>query len=120
MSKVGYLNIFNNGNYEELNGEIKTLAFQRSIRLIPDSMRTNESAPNYIVYAENNGVYEIQIGVAWKKYKLRKDNTTLNYLSLVIDDHSLPEPFKCAAFPNDNSGFDISWTRSQNIHSAKN
>lgn len=111
MNKIGFLTLYNNGNYEELQGEIKTLALQLNIKLVPDNMRTNTNSPDYIIYADNGNNEDIEIGVAWKKSKPKPDGEVFEFLSLSIDDMSLPETLNVAAFKNENGGYDISWRR---------
>ncbi len=111
MAKIGYLTVYNNGSYKELHGEIKTLEFQISVRLVPDVMRTNENAPDYIAYADSAGGDGIEIGAAWKKRKAQQDGSMLEFLSLTIDDMSLPQPLNVAAFKKDDGGYDISLRR---------
>ena len=113
MSKIGYLKSFNNGTYEELHGEIKTLQFQLSIKLIPDNMRTNEKAPDYIVCANTNSGDDIEIGCAWKKRKEQIGDVSFEFLSIMIDDPSLPEPVNVAGFKQENGSWEISWRRRQ-------
>ncbi len=118
MAKIGYLTVYNNGSYEELHGEIRTLAFQMSVRLVPDAMRTNEKAPDYVAYVDSAHGDGIEVGAAWKKSKLQADGSMLEFLSLTIDDMSLPQPLNVAAFPSEN-GFDISWRRRQSRNETK-
>lgn len=115
MRKIGFLTAYNNGNYEELNGEIKTLAFQIRIKLVPDNMRTNMKAPDYIIFANQGGNDDIEIGAAWKKSKQKTDVDVSEFLSLSIDDMSLPETLNVHAYKNDRGGYDISWRRRQSL-----
>jgi uncharacterized protein (DUF736 family) len=111
MSKIGYLKPYNNGTYEELHGEVKTLSFQLKIKLALDNMRTNENAPDYIVYADTMTGEAIDIGAAWKKSKRKEDGSLLEFLSLTIDDLSLPQPLNVAAFKHNDGSYEISWRR---------
>lgn len=113
MSKVGFLKPYNNGTYEELHGEIKTLQFQISIKLVPDNMRTNHNAPDYEIFSNTPSGEDIHIGAAWKKTKPKEDGSTLNFLSITIDDLSLPQAINVAAFKQSDGTWEISWRRRQ-------
>ena len=113
MTTIGHLTTYNNGNYEELHGKITTLSFQLSFKLIPDNMRTNPEAPDYIAYADSVDGESVTIGAAWKMVKQQPDNTPFEFLTLSIDDLSLPQAVNAAAFKNDSGGYDISWRRRQ-------
>lgn len=120
MSKVGFLKPYNNGTYEELHGEIKTLQFQLKIKLIPDNMRTNDQAPDYTIIADAPSGEDVEIGAAWLKSKQQNDGSVCEFLSLTIDDLSLPQALNVAAFKQDDGSYEISWRRrrSQNQDAA--
>ncbi len=109
MSKVGYLKQYNQGTYEELIGEIKTLKLLIPLKLVPDNMRTNQNAPDFIILTDN----EIEIGVAWKKQKQQLDGNLIEFLSMTIDDPSLPSTLNVAAFKQSDGSYEISWRRRQ-------
>ena len=113
MSKIGYLKPYNTGTYEELHGEIKTLQFQLKLKFLPDLMRTNEKAPDYTIYADVANGDDIEIGAAWKKNKQKLDGNILEFLSMTIDDPSLPSALNVAAFKQDDGSYEISWRRRQ-------
>lgn len=113
MSKVGFLKPYNNGSYEELHGEIKTLQFQIKIKLIADNMRTNPNAPDYEIFSNTRSGEDIHIGAAWKKTKKKEDGSTLEFLSITIDDLSLPQSINVAAFKQNDGSWDITWRRRQ-------
>ena len=111
MSKVGYLKSFNNGAYEELQGEIKTLNLHLKIRLVRDNMRTNEQAPDYTILADTPSGEDVEIGAAWSKSKQQSDGSMLDFLSITIDDLSLPQSINVAAFKQNDGSYEISWRR---------
>ena len=113
MSKVGFLKAYNNGTYEELHGEIKTLQFQLKIKLIPDNMRTNPNAPDYTICSDMPSGENIDIGAAWIKRKQKEDGSTLEFLSITIDDLSLPQSINVAAFKQSDGSWEITWRRRQ-------
>lgn len=119
MSKIGYLKPVMSGNKEELHGEIKTLQMQLQIKLIPDSFKTNDNAPDYIIAAVGYSGADIQIGAAWKKEKQKIGDVLLEFLSITIDDPSLPSALNVAAFKQQDGSYDITWRRRQKGQSTE-
>ncbi len=109
MSKIGFLKPVRTGAHEELHGEIKTLQMQLKVRLVPDHYKKSDTAPEYIICAQG----DIQIGAAWKKTKSQIGDVALEFLSITIDDPSLPNALNVAAFQNKEGGWDITWRRRQ-------
>lgn len=113
MSKIGFLKSVYQGNREELHGEIITLQIQLKIKLVPNNLRSSESAPDYIVCAVGYSGQDIQVGAAWKKEKTQIGDANFEFLSITIDDPSLPSALNVAAFKNDASEWDITFRRRQ-------
>ena len=113
MSKIGNLKSVMNGGKEELHGEITTLQMQLKIKLIPNTAKTNDNAPDYIVAAAGYSGADIPIGGAWKKTKSQIGDIEFEFLSITIDDPSLPNSLNVAAFKNNDGGWDITWRRRQ-------
>ena len=111
MSKVGYLKPFNDGTCEELQGEIKTLNLHLKIKLVRDNMRTNAQAPDYTILADAPSGEDVEIGAAWSKSKQQSDGSVCEFLSITIDDLSLPQALNVAAFKQDDGSYEISWRR---------
>jgi uncharacterized protein (DUF736 family) len=77
----------------EYQGEIVTLSVQaRGVRIIPETGRANENAPDYRVY-----VGRAEIGAGWKKTSAERRD----YLSLKLDDPSFLQPIFAKLFDED-------------------
>ncbi|MGH1456564.1 MAG: DUF736 domain-containing protein [Alphaproteobacteria bacterium] len=109
MSKIGYLKSVSDGNPQELYGEIKTLQLQLQINLVPIHQKTKASAPDYTIYAHG----EIEIGSAWIKTKQKLGQSQLEFLSITVDDPSMPNALNVAAWKMDNGLYEITWRRRQ-------
>ncbi len=107
MSKIGYLNQPNAQG--ELEGEIKSLQLQMRIKFIPNPQKLSSAAPDYLIVAQG----DIEIGSAWKKTKHKIGDVIIEFLSITIDDPSMPHALNVAAFKKDNGNFDITWRRRQ-------
>ena len=113
MSKIGFLKTVYQGNRPELHGEINTLQIQLKVKLIPNSNRATENAPDYIVCASGYSGSDVQIGAAWRKEKTQIGDASFEFLSITIDDPSLPSALNVAAFKNDKGDWDITFRRRQ-------
>jgi uncharacterized protein (DUF736 family) len=113
MSKIGLLKPVGQGNREELHGEITTLQMQLKIKLIPNNVKTSDTAPDYIVCAAGYSGQDVQIGAAWKKRKDQIGDVSFEFLSITIDDPSLPSALNVAAFKNDQGEWEITFRRRQ-------
>ena len=113
MSKIGYLKPFMNGTKEELHGEIRTLQIQLRVKFLPNN-KTSDNAPDYAITAVGPNGSDVQIGGAWKKEKQQIGDVLLEFLSITIDDPSLPNALNVAAFKNDDGSYEITWRRRQN------
>lgn len=113
MNKIGYLTKKQgNDNLEtEFDGGISTLQTQIKIKLLPNKDRQSSDAPNYLIYAVCKNTQLIHIGGAWLKQKVQISGETLEFLSISIDDMSLPSSLNVAAFPKSNGTYDITWRR---------
>lgn len=92
---------------EGFEGEIVTLALQaRNVRLVPETNRTNDNAPNFRVY-----LGRIDLGACWQK----RSNEGRTYLSLKLDDPSFAAPIFANLFADeDGEGYSLIWTRPRN------
>lgn len=115
MSKIGYLKSV--GSNGELHGEIQTLLMQLKIKLVPNRFKNSEMAPDYII-CSMTGRGDIEVGGAWKKTKRKIGDIDFEFLSLTIDDMSLPNTLNVAAFKNNEDGWDITWRRRQENKAA--
>lgn len=113
MSKIGNLKTVYQGNRQELHGDINTLQIQLKIKLIPNNIKSSENAPDYVVCASGYSGQDIEIGAAWKKEKTQIGDANFEFLSITIDDPSLPSALNVAAFKNDQGDWDITFRRRQ-------
>jgi len=87
-----------------LNGFIKTLQLNTKAKFVPLDP-TSEGAPHFRIFAGN-----VEIGAAWKKVS-QQDRP---YVSVKLDDPSLPAPIFASLHEDDQPGqFSMIWTRSQ-------
>lgn len=72
-------------------GHIRTLMIDVKVRLIPNDNKENEAAPAFRVFAG-----DAEIGAAWRKRS--GGDEPKDYLSVKLDDPSLPEGISAAMF----------------------
>lgn len=84
-------------------GVLKTLTLYVKAR-ITTADKDSERAPDYRIFADT-----IEIGAAWKK----TSKADRDYLSVKIDDPSLPAPVFASLVEADDSGksFNLIWSR---------
>lgn len=112
--KIGNLKPIQHGTKELLIGEVKTLQMQLKIKLIPNSLKASDNAPDYTIVTASSSGDDVQIGGAWIKTKQQIGDVNLEFLSITIDDPSLPNALNVAAFKNNDGNYDITWRRRQN------
>ena len=112
--KIGYLNSVSRGNHEELHGEVNTLQMQLKIKLIPNHLKNSDNTPDFHICTPVYSGDDVQIGAAWKKTKQQIGDVMLEFLSITIDDPSLPSALNVAAFKKDDVSYEITWRRRQN------
>lgn len=76
-------------------GTIRTLTINIRARFVPNDDRENEQAPVFRIYAGRS-----EIGAAWRQ-RTGGENPR-NYLSVRLDDPSLPEGISAAMFESDD------------------
>lgn len=86
------------------NGTIKTLALNTKAKLVPLEGGAN-GAPDFRIFAGN-----VEIGAAWK----RMSQQDRPYISVKLDDPSLPAPIYASMHEDEQAGqFSMIWTRPQ-------
>jgi len=65
-------------------GTIRTLTLNSQVQIVANDRKESDGAPEYRIMADTS-----EIGAAWRKTKRGFDKT---YLSVKLDDPSLPEP----------------------------
>lgn len=98
------------GEFERVEGSfvgvINTLSLRATVRIIPTDERRSDKSPDYRIFA---GKGRAPIGVGWKK----TSDAGRDFVSVQIDDPSLPAPINAALFATDSpsGGFELIWTR---------
>lgn len=106
MKNIGYLKPTQKDNGECYRGEINTLSAKIAITLKKQITKVSDKSPDYEVYGEGQQGNLVHIGAAWKK-----KGTERQYLSLEIDDPSLPDTLSLLAFSQASGGYDLVWKR---------
>jgi uncharacterized protein (DUF736 family) len=101
MANIGSFNKAEDGTF---NGTIKTLQLNTKAKFSPLDATSN-GGPDFRIFAGN-----VEIGAAWKKTS-QQDRP---YLSVKLDDPSLPAPIYASLHEDDQPGqFSMIWTRPQ-------
>lgn len=88
MAIIGHFMASKDGGWE---GTVQTLSINAKVRLVPNDNQASEKAPSFRVF-----VGKSEIGAAWNQ-RTQGDNSR-EYLSVKLDDPSLPEAISAAMF----------------------
>ena len=92
-------------------GNLQTLALQQDIIIVPAEPSDAENAPDYRVHVFDgmNNETGAEIGAGWK----RTGEKAGEYVALLIDDPTFPQPIRANLFRDDDAGNDWSlhWSR---------
>ena len=114
MKKIGCFRQDGQG----FNGNITTLQFSVQAQLVPNDNKTGAGAPDYGLVQTKNGIYQPEIGNAWKRVS-RKDNVP--YLEVEIDDPSCQRPIFSTLWRAEDGLWYLFWNRSvAEGHDAEN
>src|SRR5579863_9148027 len=87
------------------NGVIRTLTIDVKAKFVPNDNRENDRAPAFRIFAGRS-----ELGAAW--VQRTKDETSREYLSVQIDDPSLPDAISAALFEApDGKEAQLVWSR---------
>ena len=101
MANIGTFTKAEDGS---LNGTIKTLRLNTKAKFSPLDA-TGNGSPDFRIFAGN-----VEIGAAWKRVS-QQDRP---YISVKLDDPSLPAPIYASLHEDDQAGqFSMIWTRPQ-------
>ena len=103
MSTIGKLKPAKDQNGEFLSGYIQTLEISLQLRLYPIREPAGVNSPSHRIFALGKDNSEIEIGAGWTKTMSNPDRFGEEFLSISIDDPSLPQALNVAAFKEDNS-----------------
>jgi len=98
MAQIGTFTRDENGNFA---GTIKTLSLNVKASIRP-STKDHERAPDFRVH-----VGQVEIGAAWQKTS-KEDR---DYLSVKLDDPSLPAPIYATLVAGESRDFNLIWSR---------
>ena len=102
MSVIGTFTPTKDGGW---TGTIRTLTIDVKARLVPNDNRDNARSPAFRLFAGRS-----EIGAAWHEHS-GGDNPR-EYLSVKLDDPSLPEPITAAIFEAaDGKEAQMVWSR---------
>lgn len=94
-----------------LIGNLATLLLQQDIIIIPAEPSDAENAPDYRVHVFDgmNNETGPEIGAGWK----RTGEKAGEYVALLIDDPTLPQPIRANLFRDDDTGnaWSLHWSR---------
>ena len=82
-------------------GSVATLTLDANVQVRP-AEKTSDKAPDFRLFAGR-----AEIGAAWKK----TSNEKRDYLSVRLDDPSLPSPILANLCEMENGEFDLIWSR---------
>jgi len=104
MSVIGTFKPDKDGGW---SGTIRTLTIDVKARLVPNDNQANEHAPAFRIYAGPS-----ELGAAWRQ-RTNGENPR-EYLSVRLDDPSLPEPVSAAMFETaDGLEAQLVWNRKE-------
>ena len=102
MSVIGTFAATKDGGW---TGTIRTLMIDVKVRFVPNDNRDNDNAPAFRVVAGRS-----ELGAAWRQHT--NGEPAREYLSVKLDDPSLPEPVSAAMFEaEDGNEAKLVWTR---------
>ena len=88
---------------DSFNGAVSTLTLDAKVQIKP-AEKTSEKAPDYRLFAGR-----AEIGAAWKK----TSGENRAYLSVRLDDPSLPAPILANLCEMESGDYDLIWSRPQ-------
>jgi len=91
LSKDGYV------------GTIRTLTINVKAKIVTNDNKKSDSAPDFRIYAG-----QAELGAAWKAQT--KGDEPRDYLSVLLDDPSFPEPIRAALFEEEGVAY-LVWNR---------
>ena len=87
----------------KFTGTIRTMTINVKVKITTNDNKKSDSAPDFRIYAG-----QAELGAAWKAKT--KGDEPRDYLSVLLDDPSFPEPIRAALFENDGVAY-LVWNR---------
>ena len=98
------------------SGQIRTLALDAKLILVPVAKSDVENAPDYRIHLGDDDGAEVgpEVGAGWK----RNGEKAGEYVSLHLDGPTLRQPIRANLFQADDQGtaFDLQWNRTSRRH----
>lgn len=114
MTVIGRLKRVISDSGETLVGTVSTLQLTLAITLYPTGEPADSRRPSYEIRAKNAEGREVPVGGAWLKTMTKPDKFGEEFLSITIDDPSLPQPLNVAAFmAAEGDGWTVMFRRRQ-------
>lgn len=85
------------------SGTIRTLTVNVKAKIVANDQKKSEGAPDFRVYAGR-----AELGAAWKAQTNGEEPR--EYLSVLLDDPSFPEPVRAALFEDEGTAY-LVWNR---------
>ena len=102
MAIIGHFTASKDGGWE---GTIQTLSINAKVRLVPNDNQSVDKSPAFRVFAGKS-----EVGAAWKARS--QGEAAREYLSVKLDDPSLPEAISAAMFEaEDGRQASLIWSR---------
>ena len=99
MARIGYFKPMTDG----YTGTIRTLTIDIKAQIVANDDKRSDDAPDFRVFAGRG-----EIGAAWKARS--QGDKPVEYLRLVLDDPSFPQPAYAALFEEDGAAY-LVWRR---------
>ena len=102
MATIGTFTLAKDGSY---NGQIQTLALKAKVKLVPQTDKPSDEAPDY-----RATVGSVEVGAAWSKVARTSERP---YLSVKLDDPSFPAPIFASLHQaeDDQDTYNLVWSR---------
>ena len=115
---MGHIGRFHSRNASELlqtlEGDISTLAFSGRLIIKQEYSSDHPNAPSHKVYFYRQDAANIEVGAAWTQKIKLGDRQGEEFLSVQIDDPSMPHPLSFGLFQDDEDGnWNATWRRRQ-------
>jgi uncharacterized protein (DUF736 family) len=100
MANIGIFSAQDRG----FTGTLRTLTLNVKVKIVPIP-KESENAPDYRIVTDANS----EVGAAWKKIS----RANRPYLSVTLDDPSLPAPLYARLLEGEEGAHDLMWSRSK-------
>lgn len=97
-----------------LEGQISTLNFTGKLVIKREQTSDHSNAPTHKVYFVRSEAANVEIGAAWTQKIKFGDRQGEEFLSVQVDDPSMPHPLSFGLFQDDEDGnWNATWRRRQ-------